>query len=552
VPARPRWRGRLDVAGRSFAVNWSNHDLRRAQLSFAAAWTSEWTLVVALSVVAFRDGGAAAVGLVTFLRLVPAALVSPVGTSLADRFPRDRVLRWACVGRAAALSACALAVGLDAPPILAYSCAALATIAFVVFRPAHSALLPSLCHAPVELTSATVVRGLVDSASTLLGPVLAAVVIAVANTAAALGCAAALSLAAGIALTRLSYVPSPVTDRLEHHLRRDALDGFRALPRFPSVFLLIRLAWAQMLTRGCLSVLVVVVAIDVLGVGEAGVGVLTAAIGAGALVGSLVLSLFVRGGRLAVMLGAGVALWGLPLVAIGIVSIRVVVVVALAIVGVGNALVDVGIFTLPARLVPDVVLSRVFGAFESLGALVVAAAALLTPLLLHLVGVHWALVIVGLIGPAYAAVSWGRLRSIDRSVIRRDLEFDLLDRLEMFHPLPMPAIEQLADRLGTEVVEAGRPVVVQGDHGDRFYVIERGTARVVQNGAERRLLGDGDCFGEIALLRDIPRTASVVAASTLRLRTLSRDDFLAAVAGPAAARAAAERVADRWLEGDAP
>ena len=130
-----RWRRRLrDTAG-SFAVNAANPNLRRAQLSFAAAWTGEWTLTVALSVVAFRHGGPAAVGAVAFLRMLPAAVLSPFGTALADRFRRDQVLRWTCAVRAAALAACALAVAVDAPPALAYALAAAATTAFVVFRP---------------------------------------------------------------------------------------------------------------------------------------------------------------------------------------------------------------------------------------------------------------------------------------------------------------------------------------------------------------------------------------------------------------------------------
>lgn len=547
-----RWRRRLRDAGRSLAVTMANRNLRRAQLSFAAAWTGEWTLTVALSVVAFRDGGPAAVGAVAFLRMVPAAVLSPVGTALADRFRRVLVLRWTCAARAAALAACAATVGSDGPPPLAYAFVALATIAFVVFRPVHSALLPSLCLTPVEFTSANVVRGLVDSLSMLIGPALAAVLLAAAGPATALGCAAVLTLAAGLALTRLSYdAPPSVPPGATRHLFGEAIDGFRTLRRHPDVFLLVRLTLTQAVTRGCFSVLVVVVAIEVLDVGDAGVGVLTAAVGAGAIIGSLAVSLFADGRRLAAVLGVGVTLWGLPLAVVGAVPREGVILMMLALVGFGNALVDVGIFTLPPRLVPDAVLARLFGALESLGALVVAGAGLLTPVLLDAVGIRWTLIVVGALGPLYVAVAWTRLRSIDSTVTRRDLEIALLDALPMFRPLAMPAIEQLADRLEVQTVNAGEQVVTQGDYGDRFYIIEHGTARVVRNGAVIRDLVDGDCFGEIALLRDVPRTASVVAMATLRLRSLTRDDFLAAVAGPTASRAAAERVVSERLDVDA-
>ncbi len=316
-----RWRRRLGDAAGSFAVVAVSRNLRRAQWSFVAAWTGEWTLTVALSVVAFRDGGAAAVGLVAFVRIIPAAILSPVGTALADRFRRDRVLVWACVARAGVLACCALAAAVDAPAVLVYGLAAIATVAFVVYRPSHSALLPSLCLTPLELTSANVVRGLVDSLSTLIGPLVAAVLLALADPATALAAAAVLTLVAGLALTGLSYdAPPSAPSGAPGNVVAEALGGFRALPRHPDVFLLVRLTLTQMFTRGCFSVLVVVVAIELVDGSEASVGVLTAAVGAGAVIGSLVVSVFAHGRRLAVTLGVGVTLWGLPLAIVGAAS----------------------------------------------------------------------------------------------------------------------------------------------------------------------------------------------------------------------------------------
>ena len=414
--------------------------------------------------------------------MLPAALLSPVATALADRFRRDQVLRWTCAVRAAALAGCAATVG--------------------------------------------------DPAATL-------------------GTAAALTLGAGLLLAGLSYDARPSTSRgAVRDLIGEAIDGFRTLRRHPDVFLLVRLTLAQAMTRGCFTVLVVVVAIDVLGVGDAGVGVLTAAVGAGAVIGSLAVSLFADGRRLAVILGLGVALWGLPLAVAGAVPRQGVILTMLAAVGVGKALVDVGIFTLPPRLVPNDVLARLFGALESLGALVVAAACLLTPALLELIGTRWALVVVGAFGPIYVALAWRRLRAIDATVKRRDHEIGLLDELPIFRPLALPVIELLADRLEGLTVAAGDYVVTQGDDGDRFYVIEHGTARVVCDGAARPDLVDGDCFGEIALLLDVPRTASVITTTTLRMHTLQRDDFLAAVASQTASRTAADRVVAQRLDAD--
>ena len=234
-------------------------------------------------------------------------------------------------------------------------------------------------------------------------------------------------------------------------------------------------------------------------------------------------------------------MWGLPLVVVGAVPREGVILVMLAVVGVGNAMVDVGIFTLPPRLVPDAVLARLFGALESLGALVVAGACLLTPVLLDLVGMRWALVVVGALGPVYVAVAWTRLRAIDRTVTRRDLEIGLLDELPMFRPLAMPAIEQLADRLEVQTFEAGDTWSTQGDDGDRFYVIEHGTARVVRDGAVRPRSGRRRLLrGDRAAARCPPHrlghrddAAAVALARPRRLPRRRRR--------PTASRAAAER-----------
>jgi MFS family permease len=168
---------RLARSAEALSTTARNSSLRRAQLAFGATWTGEWAFTVALGVVAFRDGGATAVGVVGFVRMAPAAILSPVGTALADRFARDRVLVWSCLVRAVATAAAAAVLAAGGAAVAVYALAAIATAAFTMFRPAHSALLPALCVTPLELTSANVVRGLFDSLSTLVGPLVAALVL---------------------------------------------------------------------------------------------------------------------------------------------------------------------------------------------------------------------------------------------------------------------------------------------------------------------------------------------------------------------------------------
>jgi MFS family permease len=506
--------------------------LLRAQLAFGAAWTAEWAFTVALGVVAFHDGGATAVGVVAFARMAPSAFLAPLGTSLADRFPRDRVLLWSCVIRAAATAAATLLLAADGPNVAVYALALLATAAFTVFRPAHSALLPALCKTPLELTSANVVRGLVDSLSTLLGPLAAALLLELGSSAAVFGLAAALSLASGVLVLGLSY-EAPPRGRPQP-LRRifhETADGFRALARYRSAGLAIGVVLGQTLTRGFLNVFLVVVALELLGMGAPGVGVLTAAVGAGAVAGSLGASMLVRGRRLAAAEGVGVALWGLPLILIGALPSEPVVLALMGVIGVGNALVDVGVFTLVPRLVPEELLARVFGALESLIALTVAVGSLVTPFAIDLLGVRGALAVLGLVAPAIVALAWRRLQVIDASIAHQDEEVEVLNKVAMFRPLPLPVIDSLALHVDHTDFAAGQDIFHQGDRGDRFYVIRDGEADVIGDGRRIRTMGPGDGFGEIALLHETSRTTTVRARTALRLYALDRRHFLSAVIG---------------------
>ena len=302
--------------------------------------------MVALGVVAFRDGGATAVGLVAFARLAPSFILAPIGTTLADRFPRDRVLVWSCLIRAAATAAAALLLAGDGSKVAVYALAMLGTAAFTVFRPAHSALMPALSVTPLQLTSANVVRGLVDSGSTLLGPLLAALLLDVGSPAAVSAAAAALSVASGALLLRLSYeVPPRGAPQPLQRIVRETAEGFRALVRFRDAGLLFGIALGQATTRGFFNVFVVVMALELLDTGDSGVGLLTAAVGVGAVAGSLGASMLVTGRRLAVVVGIGVALWGMPLTLSGLLPYESAVLAAMCAIGVGNALVDIGVFT---------------------------------------------------------------------------------------------------------------------------------------------------------------------------------------------------------------
>jgi MFS family permease len=518
--------------------------LRLAQLSFLGAWTAEWAFTVGLGIVAYQGGGATAVGLVGLLRMVPSAVIAPLAAPLADRGRREHVLVLVSTARGVATGAAALVVGMNGPLPVVYALAALSTIAATLYRPAHSALLPSLCRTGYELASANVVRGLLDSVATLAGPLVAAVLLEFTSVTVVFIVASGASLVAAGLLLLLRYEAPPRPAAPQGvHLMTQAAEGIRAVVRDRNLSLLIGLGAAQAFTRGALTVFSVVVAFDLLGIGAPGVGTLTAAIGAGAVIGSLAASLLTGSARLAQWFAFGVALWGLPLVLIPFSSSPATVWLLLAFVGVGNALVDLGVFTLMARLAGDEVLARVFGLLESLVALAVGLGAIVGSVLINLYGLRTALIVVGSLCPLLVLLAWRSLKRLDRNIGVEDKEIGLLRAVPMLRPLPLPAIERLARALEPVSVPAGRAVFRQGDPADRYYVIEDGVANVVGDGHLVAKLGPGDGFGEIALLRRVLRTATVLAVTDLRMSTLTSERFLPVVTGfPPSAREAGTSV----------
>jgi hypothetical protein len=218
----------------------------------------------------------------------------------------------------------------------------------------------------------------------------------------------------------------------------------------------------------------------------------------------------------------------------------------MCVIGVANALVDIGLYTLPARLVPEGLLGRLFGAKESLTALSVALGSLIALPTIDLLGVRGALVVLGLVAPVLAALAWGRLRAIEGSIAQRDARIAVLQGVGMLRPLPMPAIENLAAHVASAHVAAGQEVFHQGDPGDLFYVIDEGEAEVISDGGLKGTMSRGDGFGEIALLRDTVRTMTVRARTPLLLYTLDRQHFVSTVSGyPSSASEAEALVRDR-------
>jgi MFS family permease len=297
----------------------------------------------------------------------------------------------------------------------------------------------------------------------------------------------------------------------------------------------------------------VVVAIDLLHTGDPGVGVLNSAVGAGGVLGSLFAFTLVRRGGLATWFGIGVALFGAPLALLGVVPHQAAAVVLLGLVGVGNALIDVGGFTILARLTDEAVLARMFAGFEAVLTLGVAAGGLVAPALVELLGLRVALVVVGVLAPAAVLVAHRMLGRLDARMHVRDSDIDILRAVPMLAVLPAATIEQLGARLRHAEFASGTAVFEQGEHGDAFYVVESGRADVLVHGRPVNTVGPTDGFGEVALLADTPRTATIRASGdrALRVAVLDRATFLTAVTGYPVSTSAGGAAVDRIRARDA-
>lgn len=538
----PGVRGRLRESISAFRAVFANADLRRIELALAGSITGEWAYGIALAVYAFEQGGAAAVGLVGLIRFLPAALSAPFAAVLGDRFRRDRVMVSADVLRALATAGSGLAALEGAPAGVIYVLAGFVSVVSTAFRPAQAAILPSLARKPEELTAANVASTTIESVGSFVGPALGGLLLAATSPGVVFAATAGTFGWSALLVLGVSSERGKTAAARGAGIVAESLAGFRAIARESRMRIVVALYTAQTLVAGALNVLLVVAALDLLDLGKSGPGFLNSAVGIGGLVGAVVALALVGRRRLASDFGLGLVLWGAPIALIGVWPHEAAVLVLLAVLGIGNTLVDVAALTLLQRAVPDEVLARVFGVLESLLVGAIAVGAILAPLIISAFGIQWALIVTGASLPVVAALSWRRLVRIDGEVTVPARELALLARLPMFAPLASATLEHLARSLRPVQAAQGDELIRQGEPGDRFYVIGSGEAEVLTDGRAVRRLGPGDYFGEIALLRPVPRTATVVATSRAELYTLDRDEFVAAVTGHPESREAADAV----------
>jgi MFS family permease len=536
---------KLADSTRSLRDVFHNPGLRRLQLAFAGSIIGDWAYGIAVAVYAYERGGPTAVGVLGVIRYVSLAVVTPFAATLGDRYPRRLVMVASDATRAVLVFSGAALIAAGAPALSVYALAIVTALCGSPFRSAQASLIPDLAENPAELTASNVASSTIESVGFFAGPALAGLLLAVTSISVVyvfdgLTFVWSAALVLGIRPSAKEQEAAPAsTEESSDGFLTEVSAGYREILGSRDLRLLVGLYCAQTVVAGASLVFVVAIALGLLGLGDSGLGFLNATLGIGGFVGGFVALVLAQRGRLARNFGIGVLFWAAPLLLVAAwpsVAAAVAVMIAL---GLANSVVDVNAYTILQRISPEAVMSRVFGAMESAVIGGMAVGALLMPILIGTIGLRWGLVVVGTGVSIVALLGMRGLRRIDLFAFAPP-ELELLRKVSLLSPLPESTLEWLARSLIRVDAPAGEAFIREGDHGDRFYVIETGTVDVTKDGRHVATLGPGDYVGEIALLRDVPRTATVTATSPTVLQALDREHFIPAVTGQGAFRTEAD------------
>jgi MFS family permease len=521
------------------AVSEGPRPTRRLEAASALWTTGEAIYLVGLIVYAFQVGGAPVVALVTVLQSLPSVVLAPAFMAATERIRRQQLLAGVLAVRFLAIAAAGALLATDGPAAGVLVVAAIDGIASTVLRPIRGTLVPMLARSPEELVAANVGITTGMSGASLVGPAVAAAVLALGSVQATFLLAAVLILAALATTARLRNVADGPVPR---PMQRPGLAGLKALADLPAARTIIAVTVGQRFIRGMLTVLVATTALQLLVLDDAGVGVLNAAVGLGMVLGSVLSVALVGQPRLAAAFAGAIALQGLGLAGPALVPLVVPAFAFFVASGAGKAILEVAGNSLLQRTIPTAARGQVLALLESFVTASLAAGAVAASLLVNWLGPSGALLAAGGLEVVLAVISWPWIRTVDAAAVVPERQMRLLRSVAFFRPLQLTTIEDLAGRLENVNAPAGADIVLQGEAGDRFYIVETGRLETLIDGEPIRALGPGDAFGEIALLRDVPRTATVRASTDATLASLTREDFLSAVTGHTDSATAAEAV----------
>jgi MFS family permease len=541
--------GQLRIVLRALVIDFENRDLgllgaARIGLSFAS-----WSFAIALGVYGFEAHGVVGAGLVALVRLLPGAISSPFAGLVADSYPRRTVLLGSAILMAAILAGAALAAGLGAPTGVVFVFPALFAVASSGYAPAEAAMFPLLARTPQELSASNVNHSAMENAGFIAAAISTGLLLTATSPGVVFAVAAVVTALTVvlIAFVRRDQRPEYEDEELAG-IARELSRGARALIFHPALRLSSLTLILLLLFEGFADVILISTALELLHLEEGAVGFLNASWGIGALVGGAALALMLDRGHLVVAIGGGSLLLGAATMLPGFFPEEWTLYLAWFGIGIGFTFVEVAGKTLMYRLASDETMGRVISALEAGRLLAMAIGSLGAILLVEWLHPDGALIALGALMPIFVVVCWARLRAYEVGAPVAEGPYHLLRDNSIFAPLPIATVERLSHDLVTAEFPAGDEVIVQGEHGDRFFLIESGGVEVFENGEFRRNEGPGESFGEIALLHDVPRTATVRTTQPTRLLALEREQFLTAVSGHRRSSQLAGGVADdRWV-----
>jgi predicted MFS family arabinose efflux permease len=492
------------------------------------------------------------------------AVATPFVSTLADKYPRKTVMIYSDLFSAVIVVLATICLYADTPAAPIYVLAVVTSFGGSAFRAAQGAITPQISETTEQLTASNGTASTLESLAIFVGPAIATGLLALTDVEIVfllnvLTFAWSMLMVAGISLRKdeeeaeKAAEPEHLTEAVAEAAEEtegffaEMSAGFRAIVRDRGLLITVIEGSAQTIVAGALAVIPLVIAVEILDTGAKGVGLLDSVMGLGAIVGGIYAIARASKHKLGQDLIVGVFLWSFPLVLITIWPNPVAAFAVMAVLGFANPVVDVNVFTVIQRLTPDAVLGRVFGAFETCLIATMAIGSAIAPLMLHLWGLRTTVAVLGLAIGLIAVLGYAPMRSLDRR-LEAPAGLPLLQAIPMFGPIGPVTLDHLARALDRLEVAAGDVIVREGDESDLFYVIESGRVEVTAaDGHVLREEGPGDYFGEIGLLRDVPRTATITALEPTVLLALEREEFLAAVTGQGEARLLAEDIVVRRL-----
>lgn len=505
-----------------------NPELRRVLAGYLLFNVAEWATWIGLIVWGYGVGGVRGASAIALVQLIPSALLATPTATLLGRLPRGRALALGYAAQAIGFLALGVALVTGAPVAVVCITAAASSVTITLTRPVHNALLPEISRTTGDLTAGNAASGALEALAMFLGPLVSGLVLAVWGAGGVLlvmsGCSAA-----GVLLVARLVTSAPRATVVRRADERRPDGALRTVLKTPAARLMSLLIAAEHTLVGMMDILLVVLALDVLGMSAAGPGILNSAIGVGGVAGAALTFTLVGRQTLARPLVLAALCTGLAIALAGHSGAPIVALLLVAVSGAGKLFYDVTSRTFIQRLLPDHLLNVMFGLQETFTMTGLALGTLAAPVLVGLVGPQNAFIAAGCFLPLTAVASYRALRRLDVGAAVPADVLALLTRVPFLAVLAPRLVERMARDAIAEQAQMGEVLIREGDVGTRFYVVASGRASVSVAGSRVREIGSGDWVGEVALLRAVPRTATVTALTDVSLWVVERESFLASM-----------------------